>query len=115
MDAAVPQGIPLSAWIVGVLLATAFSLRYMLPLFKKNKLEDATSNAQVNVIEMLQAQLKAALDRVSHAERARDEAVSMVTNLKLELGALKQQLLTLERDLDRTQKFLAGAPPNATK
>jgi len=116
MDAvAIPQGVPISAWIVSVIIATAFIVRYALPFFKKNKLEDANSNAQINVIDMLQAQLRAAFDRVAMAEKSRDDAVSLVTNLKLELGALKVQLLTLERDLERTQKVLTKGLDDATK
>ena len=113
----IPQGIPFSAWIVAAVVALAFILRHLMPLIpkKESRVEEASSNAQVDIIDILQAQLKAALDRVAFAERQRDEAVTMVTNLKVELATLKQQLLTLERDLNRAQQFLQKELPDAAK
>lgn len=74
-----------------------------------NKLSQAGSNAQLDVINMLQSQLGTERSRADAMMKARDEALDVINSLKSTIALQTQQIEALTAQVQRLENTVRNA------
>lgn len=105
---------PLIGWFVAVGGAVGTAAIAMWKWLSANKLSQAGSQAQLDVIEMLKEQLNTERSRADAMMQARDDALQIVNQLRVQVASLETQIARLTAQQAKLEQSVNAAVPPST-
>jgi hypothetical protein len=84
----------------GILATIAGSLYVLVNIVRGNRVTEASDDAQVNIIKVLQDERDSAVKRADEAVAQREAAMNQLTDMRLQIQALQTQVQHLSEQIE---------------